>query len=29
MGIYGMQGVEAMGYYSNLWGIETAVSYFS
>ena len=29
MGIYGMQGVEAMGYYSNLWGIESAVSYFS
>jgi len=29
MGVHGMQGVEAMGYYSNLWGIESAVSYFS
>jgi hypothetical protein len=28
-GFQGMQGVEAMGYYSNLWGIELAVSYFS
>jgi hypothetical protein len=28
MGIHGMQGVKAMGYYSNLWDIETAVSYF-
>lgn len=29
MGAQGMQGVEAMGYYSNLWDIETVVSYFS
>jgi len=29
MGVQGMEGVEAMGYYSNLWDIETSVSYFS
>lgn len=29
MGVQGMQGVEAMGYYSNLWAIEPAVSHFS
>ena len=29
MGIQGMQGVETMGYYSNLWDIESNVSYFS
>jgi hypothetical protein len=29
MGVQGMQGVEAMGYYTNLWDIESAVSYFS
>lgn len=29
MGVQGMEGVEAMGYYSNLWDIEPAVSWFS
>ena len=29
MGVQGMQGVKAMGYYSNLWDIEAGVSYFS
>ena len=29
MGVYGMEGVEAMGYYNNLWDIEPAVSWFS
>lgn len=29
MGAQGMQGVEAMGYYSNSWDIEATVSYFS
>ena len=29
MRVQGMQGVEAMGYYSNLWDIENSVSYFS
>jgi hypothetical protein len=29
MGVNGMQGVEAMGYYSNLWDIEAEVSFFS
>ena len=29
MGTQGMQGVEAMGYYTNLWDIEPAVSWFS
>jgi hypothetical protein len=29
MGVHGMQGVRAMGYYSNLWDIELAVSFFS
>jgi len=29
MGIQGVQGVKAMGYYSNLWDIESDVSYWS
>jgi len=29
MGVQGIQGVNAMGYYSNLWDIETSVSFFS
>lgn len=29
IGVQGMQGVEAMGYYSNLWDIESSVSYVS
>jgi len=29
MGVRGMQGVQAMGYYNNLWEIESDVSYFS
>lgn len=29
MGVQGMQGVKAMGYYNNLWEIESDVSYFS
>jgi hypothetical protein len=29
MGVQGMQGVEAMGYFSNFWEIEESVSYFS
>jgi hypothetical protein len=29
MGNEGMRGVEAMGYYSNLWDVELPVSYFS
>ena len=29
MGVHGMQGVKAMGYYSNLWDIEAEVSFFS
>lgn len=29
MGVDGMQGAEAMGYFSNLWEIEEFVSYFS
>jgi hypothetical protein len=29
MGVQGMQGVQAMGYYNNLWEIEGDVSYFS
>lgn len=29
MGVQGMQGVESMGYYSNLWDIERGVSYLS
>lgn len=29
MGVHGMQGVEAIGYFSNLWDIEETVSYFS
>ena len=28
MGIQGMQGVEAMGYFSNFWDIEESVSHF-
>jgi hypothetical protein len=29
MGVQGMQGVKAMGYYNNFWDIEGDVSYFS
>jgi hypothetical protein len=29
MGVQGVQGVKAMGYYENNWNIEGAVSYFS
>jgi hypothetical protein len=29
MGVEGMQGVEAMGYFSNFWEIEESVSHFS
>jgi hypothetical protein len=29
MGVQGMQGVEATGYFSNLWEIKDSVSYFS